>query len=261
MIRGVANLACPGDDARIVSFSFPPRMDTNTLVQVSVTTTNAGSTTWTEADAYRLGNPSNGDPFMANARVELPGGGRVSAGSQHTWTFDLRAPADAGTYVTEWQPVKEQVCWFGDRLRLPILVEPPVATGQCLNPAPSGLDQMAAVVHIRGPNRITLDSTPKVCDRTYCARIGFTDGRICCPPRPEGHPDVDPCNEAIVGRAADTGRVGPTWTFDGQRCAPMGPGNCTNHPTNQFLLFVYGPGRARACGNLNGVCGEVVVTP
>ncbi len=118
---------------------------------------------------------------------------------------------------------------------------------------------VATPAHIVGPTRITLDSTPKVCDRRYCAEIGFTDGRNCCPPRPEGHPDVEPCNEAIVGRATDTARIGPTWTFDGQLCDPYGPGNCRMHPDNQFLLWVFGPGTARACGNLNGVCGTVIV--
>lgn len=257
------NPACPLDDATITTFSMPVKMDTNTLTHVTVTVRNDGATTWSEADEYRLGSPGNMDPFVENARAVLPNGVRLEGNSvsppSWTFTFDLRAPAQPGTYETKWQMVKEHVCWFGDVLTIPIVVDSPRATGRCENPAPHGLDQMSAVVHNRGPTRITLDSTPKVCDRTYCAEIGFTDGRTCCPPRPEGHPDVDPCNEAIVGRARDTGRVGPTWTFDGQLCAPMGPGNCTVHPDNQFLLWVYGPGRARACGNLNGVCGEVVV--
>ncbi|MBL8922567.1 MAG: hypothetical protein JNJ54_27190 [Myxococcaceae bacterium] len=258
--RGEPSPACPDADARIVSFSIPPRIEARMAVEVSVTTQNTGARPWSRRAEHRLGSPSNADPFAANSRVELERA-EVPPGATHTWTFDLRAPEDAGVYETEWQLVQEHVCWFGDRLRVPIVVDAARATGQCLAPAPPRLDQMAAVVHIRGPTRITLDSTPKVCDRTYCSRIGFTDGRSCCPPRPEGHPDVEPCNEAIVGRARDTGRVGPTWTFNGERCGPQGPGNCDNHPTNQFLLFVYGPGRARACGNLNGVCGEVEVTP
>jgi hypothetical protein len=251
--------ACPGDDAEITGFVFPPSMDTNTLRTARITLLNTGTTTWSEAGQYRLGSPLNVDPFVDNARMLLGGGEQVRPGERHTFEIPLRAPANPGTYLTDWKLVKETVCWFGDRITVPIPVQAPVATGQCLNPAPHGLDEMAAVIHIVGPTRTTLDSTPKVCDRDYCAQIGFTDGRNCCPPRPEGHPDVDVCNEAIVGLASDTGRVGPTWTFNGQLCDPYGPGNCRNHPSNQFLLFVFGPGTARACGNLNGVCGTVIV--
>lgn len=257
--RDLVDPACPDDDAEITAFTFPPGLDTNTLRTARVTVRNTGTTTWSEADEYRLGSPGNTDPFADNARFSLPGGHRVAPGQQFTFELDLRAPTAAGAYVTDWKMVKEHTCWFGDRITVPIGVRAPVPTGQCLDPAPRGLDQMAAVVHIVGPTRTTLDSTPKVCDRRYCAEIGFTDGRTCCPPRPEGHPDVEPCNEAIVGRASDTGRIGPTWTFDGQLCDPHGPGNCRMHPDNQFLLLVFGPGTARACGNLNGVCGTVVV--
>lgn len=257
--RGVVNPACPADLATIVGFQLPARMDTNTLRYVTVTVANAGASTWSEADAVRWGSPGDDDPFVDNARFVLEGGARVGPPATYTWRFPLRAPATPGVYVTDWQMVREGVCWFGERLAWPIAVDAPRATGQCVDPAPAQLDELRAVIHQNGPTRVTLDSTPKVCDREYCAMIGFTDGRICCPPRPEGHPDVAPCNEAIVGRASDTGRVGPTWTFNGERCGPAGPGNCENHPDNQFLLWVFGPGTARACGNLNGVCGEVVV--
>lgn len=257
--HGVVNPACPDDLASIVDVQLPARMDTNSLRYATVTVANTGASAWSEDDAVRLGSPGDEDPFAANARVVLPGGVQVASTQTVTWRVPLRAPAQPGTYLTDWQMVREGVCWFGDRVTRSIAVAAPVATGQCVDPAPSHLDTLAAVIHIIGPTRTTLDSTPKVCDREYCAMIGFTDGRGCCPPRPEGHPDVDPCNEALVGRASDTGRVGPTWTFNGERCGPDGPGNCQNHPDNQFLLWVFGPGTARACGNLNGVCGEVVV--
>lgn len=256
---GAVNPACPDDFATVIDARLPARMATNTLRFATVVVRNSGTRPWTEADEVRLGSPGDDDPFADNARVVLPGGVRVEPGATYAWAVPLRAPALPGRYLTDWQMVREGVCWFGDRLEAPVVVSAPVATGRCEDPAPPRLDQLTAVVHIVGPTRTTLDSTPKVCDRAYCASIGFTDGRGCCPPRPEGHPDVPPCNEALVGRAADTGRVGPTWTFDGERCGPDGPGNCQNHPDNQFLLWVFGPGTARACGNVNGVCGEVVV--
>ena len=102
--------------------------------------------------------------------------------------------------------LQEQRCWFGERLTLELESREPVATGQCVDPAPHGVDQIAAVVHIVGPNRTTLDSTAKVCDRDYCSSIGFTDFRSCCPARAEGHPDVEPCNAALVGVVLERSR-------------------------------------------------------
>ena len=105
-----------------------------------------------------------------------------------------------------------------------------------------------------------LDSTPLVGpDAAYCRQIGFTDGRLFCPVRPEGHPERLACEAARVGRAADTGRVGPTWSANGKRCnGADGGASCLNHPDNQFLAFAYGAGRFRACA-ASGVCGEITL--
>ncbi|MFO0601330.1 MAG: NBR1-Ig-like domain-containing protein [Myxococcaceae bacterium] len=251
------NPACPEHAARIVASNFPPAITSRFLVHASLTVENTGTSTWRRGGEVLLGSPGNDDPFVTNARVELSAD--VPPGAHVTFDLPLRAPEPAGTYATSWQMLEEHRCWFGETFTTVIESRTPVATGQCTNPAPTGVDEITAVVHNVGPARTTLDSTAKVCDRDYCSAIGFTDFRTCCPARAEGHPDVDVCNAAMVGTALDTGRVGPTWTFNGQRCGPSGPGNCDNHPTNQFLLFVYGPGTARACSNTNGVCGEVVV--
>jgi len=86
--------------------------------------------------------------------------------------------------------------------------------------------------------------------------IGFTDGRRFCPPRPEGHPERAACDAALVGAAADTGRIGPTWTVNGQPC--VFANGCENHPTNQFLVFAYAAGTYQACAS--GICGALVLT-
>ena len=116
---------------------------------------------------------------------------------------------------------------------------------------------MDAKVHIRGPNQITLDSTPLVGpDAGYCATVGFTDGRRFCPVRPEGNPERFACEQLISGKAEDTGRYGPTWRRNGELCD--GSVNCSNHPDNQYLLWVYKGGKFTAC--FQGIyCGEVDV--
>jgi hypothetical protein len=105
-----------------------------------------------------------------------------------------------------------------------------------------------------------LDATPLVGpDTDYCRQIGFTDGRAFCAVRVEGHPERSACEAAIVGRASDTGRAGPTWSANGKRCnGPDGGTSCTNHPENQYLCYVSGPGVFRACA-ANGLCGEVTL--
>jgi len=135
---------------------------------------------------------------------------------------------------------------------------PPPNAGGCGQPIPPQLSQIRAKVHIRGPNQWTLDSTPLVHDRTYCAQIGFTDGRADCPVRTEGSSDRVACEVyALGGNAVDTGRPGPTWTRNGHHCSGA-TGDCANHHSNQFLLFAYGGGAYQACSR-NGVCGSLQV--
>jgi hypothetical protein len=100
---------------------------------------------------------------------------------------------------------------------------------------------MNTKIHIRGPNRYTLDTTPIVHDREYCAKIGFTDGRIDCAIRLEGSPDRVACEVYAIGYALDNGRPGPTWTRNGRYCTGE-QNDCENHPDNQFLLWAYGGG-------------------
>ena len=135
-----------------------------------------------------------------------------------------------------------------------------VASAECGAPAPPALTQVNVKVHGRQADRVLLDSTPLVGpDAAYCLQIGFTDGRLFCPVRPEGHPERVACEAARVGLAADTGRAGPTWSANGKRCdGADGGASCLNHPDNQFLAFAYGAGRFRACA-ASGVCGEITL--
>jgi len=135
-----------------------------------------------------------------------------------------------------------------------------VESAGCGTPAPSAVTRINVTVHGGQAARAVLDSTPLVGpDAAYCRQIGFTDGRLFCPVRPEGHPERVACEAARVGRAADTGRVGPTWSANGKRCDGVDSGAwCLNHPDNQFLAFAYGAGTFRACV-ASGVCGEITL--
>jgi hypothetical protein len=129
--------------------------------------------------------------------------------------------------------------------------------GSCGDPTPGPLSRIEVKVHIVGPSRTILDASPLVGpDDAYCKKIGFTDGRKFCPPRPEGNPERAACDAALIGQASDTHRVGPTWKVDGKPCV-FGNG-CENDPDNQFLAFAYVSATYQACGS-SGVCGALAV--
>jgi hypothetical protein len=135
---------------------------------------------------------------------------------------------------------------------------PPPSAGKCGSPLPPEVTRMKAKIHLKGPARWTLDSTPLVGpDAEYCRKIGFKDGRLFCPVRTEGSPDRPACEEYAIGRAKDTGRPGPTWYRNGKVCTGKSA-DCENHPDNQYLLWAYASGLYEACTR-DDVCGEVQV--
>lgn len=133
----------------------------------------------------------------------------------------------------------------------PTTTPTPSPTPKCI-PAPKSVDKMQPNIHNRpSPGKVVLDVTPKVCDLDYCNAIGFT-GRECCPTRQEGDPVMASCEALVLGKNKD-GVVGPTWSF-------TGPGRMQAHPTNPYLLFIFGNGTAKACSNIEPVvCGTVEV--
>ena len=114
---------------------------------------------------------------------------------------------------------------------------PPLGSG-CGRPYPPPVTRFNCKVHLKGPEFYTLDSTPLVGpDVAYCASIGLAD-RAICPIRPEGASDRKACEDWRVGKARDTGRIGPTWTkADGSFCTGPESG-CTN-ADNQYQLLVH----------------------
>ncbi len=73
---------------------------------------NTGNTTWSTAGGYKLGsqNPENGTTWGLN-RVALPG--NVIPGQTVTFSFNITAPAAAGTYNFQWRIVREGIAWIG----------------------------------------------------------------------------------------------------------------------------------------------------
>jgi hypothetical protein len=133
---------------------------------------------------------------------------------------------------------------------------PPAGSG-CGQPYPPPISKMNCKKYLRSEDVWTLDSTAVVGPASYCAEIGYTDGRALCPVRKEDSPERGPCEEWRVGYAKDTGRTGPTWTFNGNYCTGRASG-CENHPTNQFELLVYVPGTFKVCAQAGDCCNVTV---
>ncbi len=134
---------------------------------------------------------------------------------------------------------------------------PPVGSG-CGRPYPPPIHHFDAKVWLPGSAYVTLDSTAKVGpDVAYCAAVGYTDGRAYCPVRANHGLEREACEAWRVGKAKDTGRPGPTWTFEGHYCTGPDSG-CQNHPDNQNDLWAYVNGTYTMCGE-NGACGSVEV--
>jgi hypothetical protein len=135
---------------------------------------------------------------------------------------------------------------------------PPTNPNECGNPLPPGIGKMNTKIHLKGPNRWLLDTTPLVGPNpAYCTKIGLA-GRTYCPVRPEGAPDREACEAYAVGLARDTGRPGPTWYRDGKQLCTGEASGCENVDVNQYQLWVWVSGRYDACTQDN-VCGGVDV--
>ncbi|MBP6965556.1 MAG: N-acetylmuramoyl-L-alanine amidase [Armatimonadetes bacterium] len=93
-----------------VSDTIPATMEAGHQYEVSVTYRNKG-VLWMEAKQFRLGAVGDYDPLTTSNRQYITG--EVDTDGTCTFTFTLTAPNSGGTYVTDWQMVREGVTWFG----------------------------------------------------------------------------------------------------------------------------------------------------
>lgn len=124
---------------------------------------------------------------------------------------------------------------------------PPVAPLVC-DPTPPPLHGVRVKIHDNSGYRKIMDSRPLVenIDR-FCQRTG--QGGKFCFTRLEGDPQQADCDRMAMGMA-DTGRYGPTWSFDGKPCTDGGPDpGCYHHASNQFLVIAKGSGSLKACAD------------
>jgi hypothetical protein len=126
---------------------------------------------------------------------------------------------------------------------------PTLPAGLVCNPTPPPLYGIIVKVQFDSGTRKTLDSRPQVINvNDYCEKAGFAATSKFCFTRREDDPQATACDYLAVGRASDTGRWGPAWSFNDKPCtAAPGENGCINHPDNQFLVTARGDGVYAAC--------------
>jgi hypothetical protein len=99
------------NNAAFVSQNVPVSMQAGQTATVSVTMRNTGTTTWF-AGSYFLGsqNPQDNTTWGLN-RVGLAS--NVAPGADATFSFNISAPAVAGTYNFQWRMLQSGVGSFG----------------------------------------------------------------------------------------------------------------------------------------------------
>lgn len=109
-----------GKEASIIAHTIPSTMKTGVTYPVSVTVRNEGTEGWTKEQMYRLGS-WNYNAF-AEGRQYLPDNQKISPNETITFYFNMTAPSVAGTYVSEWRMLQENVVWFGEAVNMEIKV-------------------------------------------------------------------------------------------------------------------------------------------
>src|SRR5688572_6020721 len=97
---------------------------------VTVRMRNTGTSTWNDADVFRLGsqNPQDNLTWGMN-RVSMPAGSSIAPGQEVVYSWTVTAPSAAGTYNFQWQIRQSGVEWFG-------ALTPNVAVTVAATPAP-----------------------------------------------------------------------------------------------------------------------------
>jgi len=114
------------DDAVIVSASLPATLACGESFDAIVSVRNTGTATWTgdEPNGYKLGAVDDSDPFTGpDPRIWMGDAAIVPPNAVWAFPIPMTAPAEAGTYTSDWQMVHEGVTWFGEATSAVVEVE------------------------------------------------------------------------------------------------------------------------------------------
>jgi len=105
------------NNAQFISQTVPTSVNAGASFNVSIVLKNTGTTTWTNANAYRLGsqNPQDNTTW-GTTRIVLPNS--VVPNAQVTITASLTAPLNQNPANFQWKMVQDGVEWFGEQTQL-----------------------------------------------------------------------------------------------------------------------------------------------
>jgi hypothetical protein len=136
---------------------------------------NSGNTTWTAAQAYRLGaaNPYDNFTWGMN-RVLLGAADSIAPGQDKVFSWTVTAPATAGTYNFQWRMVRDGVTWFGDlTTNLAITVSAPTPTSTATRTATPSATR-TSVPTVASPNAAVVSqllATAMVAGQQYSVQV------------------------------------------------------------------------------------------
>lgn len=107
------------DDAKFVSEKVPTLMTAGKKFQVSIELKNTGKSSWTKSDIFQLGSPNDtiGMVWGIN-RIDFGAEDNIAPGDSKVFLFEVTAPQKSGTYDMEWQMIKNNADWFGEKTEI-----------------------------------------------------------------------------------------------------------------------------------------------
>ncbi len=116
--------------AKILWHNIPDTMSRAETFIASVVVRNTGNESWNAANGFKFGEREDLDPVLFGpARYliddsldDIPVYGGIFRGRAKTFNIAVTAPDVAGSYITHWEMLQEDVAWFGDTIKLPIAV-------------------------------------------------------------------------------------------------------------------------------------------
>ena len=140
------NVVCAQNVADLVRFDLPERMTCGDVYPGRITFKNMGSATWLRQFEYRLGAVGGSDKF-GPAFVEMPGDVYIGPGETYTHAFDLVAPYEKGTFVSDWQ-LKQGGQSFGPVVERAVELDCPIHGAKLLSVQPPPRDSCEPEVDV-----------------------------------------------------------------------------------------------------------------
>jgi len=101
------------DNSEFKAQDVPTIMGPGVTTSVSITMENAGVTSWTNTDTFKIVDVTESALWGIN-EIELGPGETIAPGESKIFTFDITAPAAEGVYKFQWQMTRDSVGLFGD---------------------------------------------------------------------------------------------------------------------------------------------------